>query len=224
MLDQTTVHGRVPNLDRMVYCAACGHPMTQEGGEYSCPNGGASKCLMHSAKADTLLKNVMAVLLKRVVTDETLDDVVKGVRDEVEPKATGQRDRMYGIEREIADLNRTKLDILEDVEQGNRSFPEAADEVNHLNMTGAGLAYESRIARDEMDRLEYIGNEEGIRDTLRNMKTYLESSNPEHVQELLQMYVEKVVVGPGRATVVYHQPIATGTHPGGIGRDRITLG
>ena len=223
MLDRTTVPGRVPNLDDMVYCAGCGGPMTQTGGEYSCPNRGAKECLTHPAKSDNLLKNVMATLLTRVVTDETLDDVVKGVQDEVTPQASEQRDRMYGIEREIVNLNRTKLGILKDVEQGNRAFPEVADEVNNLNMTGAGLAYESRIARDDMDRLEYIGNEEGIRDTLRNMKTYLESSNPEHVQELLQMYVKKVVVGPDRAMVVYHQPIATGTHPEGIGSDRILL-
>ena len=223
MLDQTTVHGRVPNLDGMVYCAGCGHPMTETGGEYSCPKSGARECSTHPAKSDNLLKNVMAILMERIVTDETLDDVVKGIKDEVEPKASEQRGRMYGIEGKIATINRTKQDLLKDVEQGNRPFPEVADEVNSLNMTAAGLAYESRIARDETDRLEYIGNEEGIRGTLRNMKTYLESQNPELVQELLQMHVEKVMVGLDRAMVVYRQPMAAGTHPEGIRSDQILL-
>ena len=223
MLDRTTVPGRVPNLDGMVFCADCGCPMTQTSGEYSCPNRGAKECPGHPAKSDDLLRNVVATMLTRVVTDETLDDVVKGVQDEVTPQANEQRDRMYGIEREIVTLNRAKLGILKDVEQGNRTFPEVSDEVNNLNMTGAGLAYESRITRDEVDRLEYIGNEDGIRRTLRNMKTYLEGSNPEHVQELLQMYVKKVVVGPGRAMVIYQQPLATKTHPEGIESDPVPL-
>ena len=221
MLEQTTVPGRVPNLDGMVHCAGCGRPMVQTGGEYSCPNRDAKECPTHLGNADDLLKIVMATLLKRVVTGETLEDVVKGIRDEVEPKASEQRDRMYGIEWEIATLNRTKQNILKDVEQENKSFPEVAGTVNEISMTGASLAHESRITRDEVDRLEYIGNEEGIRETLRNMKTYLESKNPEHVQELLQMYVKKVVVGPGIATIVYHQPIVTGTRPEGIGSERI---
>ena len=75
-----------------------------------------------------------------------------------------------------------------------------------------------------MEVLEFIGSEDGIRDTLRNMKTYLESSNPEIIQELIRISVRRVMVGTGRAIVIYRQPMRTPNDPEGVWSDQIMLG
>ena len=215
---------QLPNLDGMVYCAGCGGQMKQDRGEYHCYNQDARECPSQPAKSDDLFRNVMSIMVARTITDKTLDEVVKGVRERVDPMADEQRDRMQGIDLEAENINRTKHRILQDVEAGNRTISEAAGEINQINTTGVRLAQESCTVREEMELLEFIGNEDGIRDTLRDMKTYLESSHPEIVQELIQISVRRVMVGTGRAIVIYRQPMKTPNSPEGIWSDQIMLG
>ena len=88
----------------------------------------------------------------------------------------------------------------------------------------AGLAYESMVARNELEKIEFIGDEVALRECLKNPETYMGAEDPEDAQELLNLVVREVTVDNGRATILYQEPIPCGDHPQGILEDLVLLG
>ena len=71
--------------------------------------------------------------------------------------------------------------------------------------------------------MEFILEEDGIRYTVGDPGTYLESSVPDLVQELLELLVKEVRVMRDQALVVYHDTISTEEQPEEVLTDRIPL-
>ncbi len=223
MLEPTIVRQKGPDLNGMVWCNTCNIAMGRTGGEYSCDNAGDGKCYTPSIAADELLTRVITKLVDRMVASGADARLVENLQETISPAAETQVNRLLAAEHNITTLNAAKLNILREVEEGDRNYSEAASRVNEINNTVAGLAYEALVARDELDRLEFIGEEEGVRDTVGDPRTYLESSVPDLVQELLELLVKEVRVTGDQAVVVYHDTISTEEQPEGVLTDKIPL-
>ena len=223
MLEPTIVRQKGPDLNGMVRCNTCNTAMRRTGGEYSCANAGDGKCHTPSIGAGDLLTRVMTKVADRIAASGAADHLVEDVQETTQPAAETQRNRLLAAEHNITTLGAAKLNILRDVEEGERNYSEAAGRLNEINNTVAGLAYESLVARDELDRLEFIQEEDGIRYAVGDLRTYLESSVPDLVQELLELLVKEVRVTGDQAVIVYHDTISTEEQPEGVLTDRIPL-
>ena len=207
-------------------CAHCGAAMKRELYAYRCPNsvaGGAQDCPGEPVSADLLVRLVMTKLVERVTTGHTIDKAVQDIRAETAAQVREQRNKLSAAEGRIAKLNSFKLNERNRIEEQAATYMEAAEGIHEANMTAAGLAYESMIAQEELDKLEFIRDEEGIRHAATDLRTYLESPTPEYAQEMLDLLVQQVRVDHGTAEIVYSVPLSATEHPEGILKERIPL-
>ena len=223
MLEPTTVLQKGPDLTGMVWCNTCKIAMRRTGGEYSCANAGDGKCDTPSIGAVELLTRVITKLVDRMIASGADARLVENLQETILPAVDTQMNRFAAAQHNIMTLSKTKMRILRETKEGDRNYSEAARRVDEIDNTVAGLAYEFQVARDELDRLEFIREEEGIRDTVGDPRTYLESSVPDLVQELLELLLKEVRVTGDQAVIVYHDTISTEEQPEGVLTDKIPL-
>lgn len=215
-----------PTLDGMVFCANCGSEMTNSGLRYFCLNSTADagwKCTARPVLVQYLLNAVVTQMVLRLVTDETLQEVTEEVMDMTGENARIQRQRMEDAEAAIAEANARRAQALEPVENGVVTYRDVAEDMSKLDQVTAGLAYESLVARNELDKIDFLRDEEGIRETARNPQTYLNRDNGEETQELLEILVRKVVVDTGAAKIIYKFIMPSEEQPEGIRQDTLQL-
>jgi hypothetical protein len=226
MVNRTADTKSKPTLDGMVFCANCGSEMNNSGLQYICPNSAASaggKCAARPVAVQYLLNGVVTQMVYRLTTDETVQEVADTIMDITDANARIQRQRMEQAEASIAEANARRTAALQPVEHGAKTHEDAAEAMSKLEQVTAGLAYESLVARNELDKIDFIRDEEGIRETARNPETYLGGNNDEETQELLQLLVRKVVVGAGAAKIIYEVGMPSGEHPEGVHEDLLEL-
>ena len=226
MFRTTAIQEKAPDLNGIVRCANCGSAMNRVADNHSCPNstaGTGQSCSTPPVNADHLLRRVMSKLVERIVTGETLQLVSENIRETTEANVHLQRERLETAESAISNMNRRRTSVLHPVEQRAASYPDVADEIHEIEKAATGLAYESLIARDELEKLNYIREGTGIRYTITNLDTYLGSVNSGEVQELLDMTIQEVRVSDNAATIVYTEPIFSEEHPEGIRTDLISF-
>ena len=62
----------------------------------------------------------------------------------------------------------------------------------------------------KLDTQEFVSDEGRIRDSARNIDTYLGAVDKETVREMLRTLIREVLVGPGAATLRYTIPMQSG--------------
>ena len=220
MFEKTSVHENAPELNGRVHCGNCGSLMTREAGDYICPSNqgeSGSDCPTTPVNAAHLISQVIPKMIERVMTGETIEELVVDIQEETAPKRDLQQGRMDQAESQIAELNRVRAEILEPVEQDQKAYAAVAGRIAEIDQTSTGLAYESLVARNELDALDFITREDGIRETARDPETYLEDANPQDMQELLELMIDDIRVTPSTALIIYSDLLP------GNQKDRATL-
>ena len=226
MSNTTGVQEKSALLSVNAQCARCGATMGMEGDNYRCPNsttGGVQDCPAGAVGSGLLVRLVITKLVERIANGDVIDQAMQDIRAETEAQVREQKGRLSATEGGIAELNSFKLSERNQIEERAATYMEAADGIHQANMTAAGLAYESMIARQELDKLEFIRDEEGIRHAATDMETYLESPTPEYAQEMLDLLVQQVLVDRDRAEIVYSVPMPTAGYPEGVLKETIPL-
>ena len=220
MFEKPSVQENAPDISSLIHCANCGSQMLREAGDYICPANRAESgldCPTTPINAAHLLSRVMPRLMKRAMTGKTLEELVGDIGDQTRPKKELQQGRLDQTESEIEELNRLRAELLEPVEQNSKAYSAVADRVAEIDQTSTGLAYEALVARNELDALNFISQEDGIRETAQDPETYLGGANPQDMQELLELMIEDIRVSPGTALIIYSDLIP------GARTDRTTL-
>lgn len=219
MVNPTTVHQIKPSLDHMVYCANCGQPMGKTGQRYHCPNAGVysgDHCLTKPVYLEHLRNAVVREMVNRLITEEGIQTITENIQETMSANAQIQRQRMEQAEATMADAKEKRANILQRVEQGDVTYRDIAPDIQTLDQTTAGLAFESMVARKELEKAIFVGDEEGIRDTVTNMDTWLGGDHADAMQELLDLLVRQVSVGSDYASIRYNAPMPAREHPEGV--------
>ena len=226
MVNPTTVHKIKPSLNGMVYCANCGAAMVHTGQRYYCPNTSVDSgrnCPTKPVHADHLRYMVVNELLNRLSTDDAIQSITETIKETTNANADLQRQRMEQAEAAIAEANAKRPAFLQLVEDGDKTYQDVAAEIDELDRTTAGLAFESIVARNELEKIAFVSDEKGIRDAATSVDTWLGGNNPDEAQELLDLLVQKVTVGSESALIVYHVPMPAAEHPEGVTEDLVEL-
>ena len=226
MVNPTTVHKIKPSLNGMVYCANCGAAMVHTGQRYYCPNTSVDSgrnCPTKPVHADHLRHMVVNELLNRLATDDAIQSITETIKETTNANADLQRQRMEQAEAAIAKANAKRPAFLQLVEDGDKTYQDVAAEIDELDRTTAGLAFESIVARNELEKIAFVSDEQGIRDAATSVDTWLGGNNPDEAQELLDLLVQKVTVGSESALIVYHVPMPAAEHPEGVTEDLVEL-
>ena len=192
------------------HCSNCGTPMNVVGDNYVCPanaKGGPDRCPTMPVNTGTLMRQVATQLLKRVMTDDTITLLTKDVQQTASESASMQGQRLQDAETSLKDLGRLKQQVLQPVEQKLATYPDVAEEVNRINATAMGLAYQSQVAQEELDKLAFISDSEGLRGDAQDITTLLDDADLEETMQLLSIFVRDIRVGAESAGVFYSHPL-----------------
>ena len=226
MVNSTTVTKSKPSMNGMLFCANCGSEMLNTGQRYYCPNTtveSGGKCPTKPVDARYLLHKVVTRIISRLATEETISHITESIKDSTAVSAGIQHRRMEQAEAAIAKANARRPAILHPVEHGAKTYYDVAEEISQLDQITTGLAVESMVARNELDKIDFIRDEDGIRETASNPDTYLEGNNPDEAQELLDLLVRKVRVDTESAVIIYNTAIPSAEQPEGIHEDLVAL-
>jgi DNA-directed RNA polymerase subunit F len=164
--------------------------MAAIGVNYVCPvnaKRGPDRCSTNPVNAERLAVQVVTQVLRRVMNDSTIALLTGDIQQTASEASGRQRERLQHSESSIEELNLLKGQVLQTVEQNLTTYPEVAEKVNEINAARTGLAYESQIAQEELDRLAFISNTEGIREDAQDIINDLKDVGPEETRELLNM-------------------------------------
>ena len=162
-------------------------------------------------------------MLNRLTTDDALQNIVETINETTNANAHIQRQKMEQAEAAIAEANAQRQAFLQLVENGDKTYQDVAADIDELDCTTAGLAFESIVAKNELEKIAFVCDEQGIRDAATSVDTWLGGNNPEEAQELLDLLVQKVTVGSESALIVYHAPMPAAEHPEGVTEDMVEL-
>ena len=217
-------HQTPPN--DLVHCANCGTAMTAIGVNYVCPVNaklGSDRCPTTPVNAESLVAQVVTRLLKRVMNDSTIALLTEDIQQKTSEASLTQKERLQRTESSIVEQDLLKDQVLQPVDQNLATYADVAEAVNEINATRMGLAYESHIAREELDKLAFISNTEGLREDAQDISSHLEDIGPEETRELLNIFVREIRIGPESAEVFYRHPLPDEQNHPRIASDHIAL-
>ncbi len=197
-------------LSDVIHCSYCGTSMVVNKARYVCPNNDHTKgagCSAASVDAEKLAHQLIATLVNRVMTPRNLADIVERIQQGAYDILLTQREKLDNTESTIEELNSRKLDSLIKVEYGEVPFKKMVASLEAMEAASAGLAYESAVARGEIDKLEFMSNEQAIRSVAQDIGTYTEFADPELAKQLVGTFIKDIRVGATSSTVAYNHPI-----------------
>ena len=223
----TTTRPKVQHvLQSLTTCRSCGIPMTETEPEtgsparYVCPNRtaqGPVGCLTPLVDAESLDRLVIAKLLDRVLTENTLQDVVSLVKRGTGEEAAKGRQRLEAAEDELSELNLRRGNIVGAVEHGAATYQDAERRLEEMNQAQMELQAQAQEARESLAEAEHAsGSDDRIRAYALDLNTYLRESNADIAKEFLGAFIPG---GAGRRWFRRHQ--VHGVHlTGGRSRHR----
>ena len=213
-------------LNTPVKCSNCGALMTLIGANYVCPNNddpGTDRCPTTPVDAEKLTVQVATQVLTRIMNDSTVAVLTADIQQITSGSSSAQEERLQGTESVIREVDEFKERILQPVEQELATYREVAEQVHRLNSLRMGLAYESQIAQEEIDKLAFIGDTEGLEKDARDIAEHLQDAGPEETTGLLNIFVQEIRVGPGSAEIIYTHPLPDEHNHPKVASDQIPL-
>ena len=220
MLELTATQEQFPSLRGKVRCDNCNVLMDTASGAFSCPTPG---CRTPETPEAELLRTVMTILLDRVATDETLEGVAENVKETMAQEVRDQMDRLILVQHQMTTLGAGRLENFPLGESEGLTPREEQEKTEEFNRALAELGQQESDAKDELDRLEFIGDSQGIRETARDLDAYLNSNAPEYVQELLDLLVEEIRLSEAGGRMVYREPFPPQGGAAAVTEDRLPL-
>ena len=210
MFKTSTLPEHQTPLNGPARCSNCGTTMKVVGDNYVCPSntkGGPDRCPTTPVNTGSLVRQVATQLLKRIMTDDTIALLTRDVQQTASETSSMQRQRLQDAEASLKDLGRLKEQVLQPVEQKLATYPDVAEEINRINATGMGLVYESQIAQDELEKLAFISDTEGLREDAQDITSHLDDADLDEMMQLLSIFVRDIRVGAESAEVFYSHPL-----------------
>lgn len=210
----TTTRPRVQHILRgLTKCRSCGIPMTgTEPGtglptKYACPNRTAQAphgCPTPPVDAETLERLVIGRLLDRVLTEDTLQDVISLVKRDAGEEADRGRQRFKDAEDELSELNLHRGRVVGAVEHGAATYQDAERRLKEMNQVQNELQAQAKEARETLAEAEHAASsDERIRAYALDLNTYLRESNADIAKQFLGAFIQEVLVGADSAVIRY---------------------
>ena len=213
----TMTNSAIHVLAGLVRCQACGSPMSeiqqsgQQAASYACPGHtgeAAEPCGPHPVDAAVLDRTVVERLLKNLLTEEELQDVVGLVRRDARHDALHQQEQMEAAQEEVANLNRRRGELLDSIEYQNVPYAQVAGELSEINDRRTRAESHVEEANSRLAASEYSeASDQRIRTYASDPSTFLREDNAEGTRQLVRAFIREVMVGEGHAVIHYAMPM-----------------
>ena len=194
---------------------------------YVCPTlmeRGPDDCTTPPIDAEYLDRLVATRLVENALSNQNLQTVIKIIQEQCGEKSLKHRADLETISDRLAGQNRPRRELMAAVETERTTFAEVAGRVRELNDAKTRLEAQATWAKNELDIQEFVSDEGRIRESARNIDTYLGAVDREAVREMLRTLIREVLVGPGAATLHYTIPVLSGGPGKGAMTEEVALG
>ena len=204
-----------PNpLSDHVKCGLCGSNMTLNRTKgitnLTCSNkrkNGAGACPARNTRLDILMPRVVAALLERILTKETLRQQVDLVAETNREFLVEQQTARETIERNI-EGTRKQISNLVDAIEGRGGNPQIYERLDDRESELKQLTVQLEGLDEKLTgHLEFLNAPERIVSCALDLRTYIESEDPEVARMFILSFVKRVEVLGTEANIHYTLPL-----------------
>ena len=204
-------------LSGLLRCGVCGKPYASQGAKsgqfayYVCASlfrEGAGACTARYLNATKLEDFIIGKVRERILTEETITELVTLVAEEIDVVAKEQRQKLETIEAELVDVKRrmgrlydlaetTDLDI-EDFKPRIRDHRERQEKLETSAEEARALLSQRKEVLDDVETITAYAME---------MSDFLNESELTERRAFIESFVKEIVVMPDNAVVRYTIPM-----------------
>ena len=210
-------------LSNLVYCKCCGKKMFvrnsgKDRRKLACSTNrtrGAGACPTRPEDMEVVSTTVLRALLKKVLTENNLRQVVQKVGEDSKNFAERQDRECETIIVKLEDIKTQKNNIIQAIAREGRHIPDLATYLDGLSQEQAGLEARKVGLDTERNALQaFLSDELRIIENASRVRTYLQSEERSVVISMIESFVKKVELKNGSVTIHYSIPMP----PGGNGK------
>ena len=219
-------------LSNLVYCKCCGKKMFvrnsgKDRRKLACSTNrtrGAGACPTRPENMEVVETTVLRALLKKVLTEKNLRQVVQKVGEESKNFAERQDRECETINVKLEDIKTQKNNIIQAIAREGRHIPDLATYLDGLSQEQAGLEARKVGLDTERNELQaFLSDELRIIENASRVRTYLQSEERSVVMSMIESFVKKVELNNGSVTIHYSIPMPPGGNGKKVGSETLPL-
>ena len=176
---------------------------------------GAGACPTRPEDMEVVETTVLRALLKKVLTEKNLRQVVQKVGEDSKNFADRQDREHETIIVKLEDIKTQKNNIIQAIAREGRHIPDLATYLDGLSQEQGGLEARKVGLDTERNALQaFLSDELRIIENASRVRTYLQSEDRSVVMSMIESFVKKVELKNGSVTIHYSIPMP----PGGNGK------
>ncbi len=189
-------------LEGLVECGPCGRKMTTVNDpthRYACPvllQNGLDDCPTPPVAVEQLDIAAVRWMTGDLLTEQWVGQVTQQIMTTAAARKEPPQRNLENARRELRRQEEERRGLIELVESGRTTFQQAEPRIGELNGRRDELLEQADSAREDVKMWEFIGQESGIQETMRDIHTYLKPGAREFTQELMGLILERIVAGP----------------------------
>ena len=229
---QQALRSRAPSIQRparvgsryllsgLLRCGRCGKPYLGQGaksgkyGYYVCATlhrEGAGTCEARYLNADRVESFVLDKIRERILTDETITELVTLVAEEIDALAGELGGRLQAIEAELADVQSRLLRLYEALEKSDLTLEALSPRILSLRQREDQLAAAREdAARQLTQRKVELPTSDEIKAYVADFRSFLEEGTFPERKALIRNFVQGIEVTGDEATLSYTIPMPAG--------------
>ena len=219
-------------LSNLVYCKCCEKKMFvrnsgKDRRKLACSTNrtrGAGACPTRPEDMEVVETTVLRALLKKVLTEKNLRQVVQKVGEDSKDFAERQDRECETIIVKLEDIKTQKNNIIQAIAREGRHIPDLATYLDGLSQEQAGLEARKVGLDTERNALQaFLSDELRIIENASRVRTYLQSEERSVVMSMIESFVKKVELKNGSVTIHYSIPMPPGGNGKKVGSETLPL-
>lgn len=199
-------------LTGKVECGCCGHTMTgnvhinrQNGNKYEfrayrCNNQQkVKKCCNKEISATDLESFVIEVLRKKLFDDKIAEELFQSFKDILDKDESSEKNKITNLKKELSGKETEKENLMKLLDKG-RLTDDIFDRIELKNKEIENI--EKLIIKLESNKKELISFKE-FKKIIKKANNLLNTDNPKIIRELIDKYIEKIVVSETDITIYF---------------------
>ena len=220
-------------LSGLVKCKRCKRALSGQDAKsgqfayYVCQSimkRGKDACHTPRLNARRFERMIVDKIRSNILTEGSINELVKAVDEEMDGVAGEQRKRLKTIDDELEDVKRRLGVIWNALETSNIELADASDRIREHRERKERLEDAAADARAVLsERRAYLDDVNTIAAYAKDMKDFLEESELTERRAFIESFVKEIIVIPGDALIRYTVPMPDDSFLAGRATEKVSL-
>ena len=168
---------------------------------------------------------VLQFLFNTLVTPDVLNIQTELLGEDSERESHRQQRFLEESQSAIASLNQHAENLLNQVEHGGKTYQQVDAQVTETGRARAELEARATNALDQLERQDYLADQDWVRSSTLDPETYLHPDMLEGSRLFFHSFIDAVLIGPESTVIKYTiTPNEYGDRPSGLNSGQLRGG